>query len=68
METGKFNDTKVTKTGIVIGSIRWNPAANLYLGIVADPQWTHTHRQFITCSWNKSGKCINRTRPELDLI
>jgi hypothetical protein len=63
-----FNGTTKTKTGIAIQKIEWNSAANLYLGMVADPRWIRPDRPFITCSWTRNGKCVNRTRPELDLI
>jgi hypothetical protein len=69
METKfKFENATETKGGFKVKDIKFNTAANLYLGMVADPLWTRPDRPFITGSWNKLGKCINRNRPELDLI
>jgi hypothetical protein len=67
METINFETVTATVGGYTVKDIKWNSAANLYLGFVADPQWTRPDRPFITCSWTKKGKCINRTRPDCNL-
>jgi hypothetical protein len=58
-------NTSVTKAGYPTKDVKWNNTANLYLGLVKDPLFNN---EFITCSWKKSGKCVNATRPELNLI
>lgn len=59
--------TEKTKTGVECRNVVFNTCAKLYLGFVADPLWTKPDQPFVTCSWYKSGKCVNRNRPELDL-
>jgi len=56
-----------TKSGYAVKGLSFNSAVNKILGMVADPLWTRPDRPFITATWHKNGKCINRTRPELDL-
>lgn len=59
-----------TVTGIEVKQVRWNSAVNLHLGFTRDPLWgkPDLHGGWVTCSWRKNGKCVNRTRPELDII
>lgn len=56
-----------TKSGYAVRNLKFNSAVNKILGLVADPLWTDEKRPFITAVWHKNGKCVNRTRPELDL-
>lgn len=68
----KFENATETKTGIEVKNVRFNSAANAYLGMVKDPLWQANpvvikNGGFATGTWNKRGQCINRTRPELDL-
>jgi len=60
--------TTVTKGGIECKVNKFNSAVNLYLGKVKD-QWSSIPgHDWTTCSWKKNGECINRTRPDLDLV
>jgi len=61
-------DVQTTKSGYAVKNLKWNSAVNKILGLVADPLWTYPERPFVTATWHKNGKCVNRTRPELDLI
>lgn len=60
-------DVKTTKSGYAVRNLKFNSAVNKILGLVTDPLWTDEHRPFITATWHRNGKCVNRTRPELDL-
>ncbi|HLO91574.1 MAG TPA: hypothetical protein VK172_10465 [Lentimicrobium sp.] len=65
-----FDGVTQTKTGIATKDVRFNSAANRYLGMVWDEKWFEgrdVKEKWLTCSWSKNGKCVNRTRPELDL-
>jgi hypothetical protein len=57
----------LTKSGIECKDIAFNNAVNLYLGMVKDNWSSNPDTPWTTCSWHKSGKCINRNRPELDI-
>ena len=60
-------DVKTTNSGYAVKDLKYNSAVNKILGLVADPLWTRPDRPFITATWHKNGRCVNRTRPELDL-
>lgn len=62
-----LNVTKTVK-GYEVKDLKWNSAINAYLGLVADPVWKSPTRDYISCSWNKDGKCFNRNRPDCDLL
>lgn len=53
-------------TGVPVKDITFNTAVNMYLGFVWD-EMSFRQDKWTTCSWSKSGKCINQTRPELNL-
>jgi hypothetical protein len=55
-----------TQTGVKVKDVRFNSVANKYLGMVWDEK-SYLPNKWTTCTWHKSGKCINRNRPELDL-
>ena len=59
--------TLKTKTGVDTKNIFYNSAMNFYLGMVWDEK-SYLEDKWTTCIWHKNGKCINRNRPELDLI
>jgi hypothetical protein len=61
-----LSGTIETKTNVKVKDVRFNSAVNLYLGFVWDEK-SYREDKWTTCSWYKSGKCINRNRPELDL-
>jgi len=63
----KFDGIMKTKTGIECKNVKFNSAANLYLGMVKDGWSSDPNRPWTSCSWKKSGKCVNSSRPELDL-
>jgi len=56
-----------TKTGVSVKEVRFNTAVNKYLGMVWDEK-SYLENKWTTCIWTKNGKCINRNRPELDLV
>ena len=60
--------TTKTKTGIECVVNAFNNCVNLYLGKVKDGWSSNPATPWTSCSWRKNGKCVNRTRPELDLI
>jgi hypothetical protein len=62
-----FEGTTKTKSGIecVVGA--FNNCVNLYLGKVKDHWSSIPGHDWTTCSWRKNGKCVNRTRTDLDL-
>ena len=62
-----LSEVKTTQSGYAVKNLKFNSAVNKILGLVADPHWTHPDRPFVTATWFKNGKCVNRTRPELDL-
>jgi hypothetical protein len=62
-----FTGATATKTGIKTKDVKYS-SVGVYLGFVWDPGWAINEgkeEQWITCMWNKSGKCTNR--PEFDL-
>jgi hypothetical protein len=61
-----LSTTTESVTGVQVKDIKFNSAVNLYLGFVWDAT-SFRENKWTTCSWTKSGKCVNRTRPELDL-
>jgi len=66
-KTRDFTGDTRTVTGIPLKNVKWNSVANLYLGMAQDPQWTGPSRSWVTASWTKNGKCVNRNRPDMDL-
>ena len=62
-----LGEVKTTASGYAVKDLKFNSAVGKILGFVADPLWARPDRPFITATWHKNGKCINRTRPELDL-
>ena len=67
-----FTNTSHTITGIEVKNVKFNSIASAWVGMVKDPKWQDNptvikNDGFATCTWNKLGKCVNRTRPELDL-
>jgi hypothetical protein len=55
-----------TKTGVKVKDLFFNTLMNYYLGMVWDEK-SYLENKWTTCTWKKSGKCVNRNRPELDL-
>jgi hypothetical protein len=53
-----FDSIFVTKSGVPIKDIRFNSVLNVWLGTVSG----------VPHAWDSDGKCIDRTRPELDLF
>jgi hypothetical protein len=64
-----FTGVTQTKTGIPTRNIVWNSVGKCYIGQVADPQALPlpNHDEWRQGAWTKGGRCVNRTRPELDL-
>lgn len=58
-----------TVTGIEVKNVRFNATVNLYLGFTRDPLWSKPdfNGGWVTTSWKANGKCVNKTRPELDI-
>jgi hypothetical protein len=53
-----FSSIFSTKFNVPVKDIRFNTVLNLWLGIVSG----------VPHAWDSDGKCIDRTRPELDLF
>jgi hypothetical protein len=62
-----LNGTSKTITGIATKNVSYNIMANLYLGMVYDEKSCLANK-WTTASWRRNGKCVNRNRPELDLV
>ena len=60
-------EVTTTKSGYAVKNLKWNSIANKIIGLVNDPIWSSPERPFVTATWHKNGKCVNRTREELDL-
>jgi len=63
-----FLGTSKTKGGIECVVSELNEVYNFYLGKVKDNWSSIPGRAWTTCAWRINGKCVNRNRPELDLI
>lgn len=61
-----FTGTTKTKTGIDCKDVRFNTAVNKYLGMVWDES-AYRPDKWTSCTWTKSGKCVNRNCPQFDL-
>lgn len=61
-----FTGTTKTKSGLDCKDVVFNTAVNKYLGMVWNEKSFNTYK-WTTCTWTKSGKCVNRLRPEFDL-
>lgn len=69
----KFEGATTTVGGHEAKKVRFNPIAKGYIGLVKDPLWQDNpvvikNGGFASCQWTKGGKCINQTRPELNLV
>ena len=53
-----FSSNITTKCGAIVKDIRFNTVLNVWLGTVAG----------VPHAWDNDGKCIDRTRPDLDLF
>lgn len=65
-----FTGTTVTKSGVKVKDVKFLAFINRYTGMVWDDGWAVNigkDTQWLSCSWTKSGKCVNRTRTDLDL-
>ena len=62
-----FSEVKKTINGSEVKNLTFNSIANLWLGFVWDEQSVRPEK-WTSASWTKSGKCVNQTRPELNLI
>lgn len=62
----------ITKTtsNYPVKLINWNEQRNRYLGFVKDPiiGRPNINDGFVTNQWYKNGKCMDKTRPDLDLL
>ena len=67
MATKDFTNTKTTKDGTPVKGVRYNSVVKYWLGSVQDPK-SYLPDKWTTITWNTSGRCVNRNRPELDLI
>jgi hypothetical protein len=56
-----------TVGGYAVKDLKVSPYGDKIFGFVADPLWARPDRPFITAMWHKNGKCVNKTRPELNL-
>jgi hypothetical protein len=54
----KFNSIFSTKSGLPVKDIRFNTVLNVWLGAVSG----------VPHAWDSNGRCIEHTRPELDLF
>jgi len=61
-----FSETKTTVDGSEVKNLVFNAMANMWLGFVWDEKSLMVHKWTSAC-WTKMGKCINQTRPELNL-
>jgi hypothetical protein len=52
--------------GSEVKNLTFNSIANLWLGFVWDEQSMRPEK-WTSASWTKLGKCVNQTRPELNL-
>ena len=53
-----FSSTFTTKSGAPVRDIRFNTVLNVWLGTVSG----------VPHAWDSDKKCIDRTRPDLDLF
>lgn len=60
-----ISTAKRTVEGYVIYRIKWNSAVNLFLGVIEDP--LSEPLKIRSCSWTRTGKCVNRLRPDCDI-
>lgn len=58
----KFDGTLKTKSGIETKDVRFNSIPGAYLGKVM------YEGRFITCMWDKRGKCKDKRFPQFDLV
>lgn len=63
----KFNGARLTTSGAPVRNVEWNSVANLYLGQVWDVTLNREDK-WTSGLWKKSGKCVNGSRGDLQLI
>lgn len=61
-----FTTATKTVSGYSVKNVHWNNVANAYLGFVADPN--SYINDFVTCMWDKRGKCKNSLRTDCNLV
>jgi hypothetical protein len=63
----KYTGAQVTKAGYQVRDIQFNSVGNCYIGKVYDAQ-AYGGPMWQSATWDKRGKCRNRTRPDCDLV
>jgi len=57
-----FKNTIETKTGVKVHNLIFNATAKIWVGLI----WNG--KKWVSCAWFPSGKCINKLKPNLNLI
>lgn len=67
----RFDGATHTVSGAKAKDVKFNDFAKQYLGKVWYPGWAINigkEEQWISCSWDGNGKCVNQSASKFDLI